>query len=125
MRHNDEHKATRAEFMKRAGEAFDRMMVEDQEQVITFEQMEDRALEVGQKLERWLMEQCLAEKARRKDGEAGPCCPQCHTPLQLASAKERQVRARMGPVTMRREEAYCKACRKAFFPSGRAVQTGG
>jgi hypothetical protein len=124
MAQNGEHKAARAEFLRQAGEAFDRMMVEDQEQMITFEQLEDRALQVGGKLERWLMEQSLAEKARKKDNAAAPCCPKGHKLLQSASVKERQVRARMGPVTVRRVEAYCPVCRKAFFPGGPATQAG-
>ncbi|MCY3022126.1 MAG: hypothetical protein NTW87_24200, partial [Planctomycetota bacterium] len=61
-----ECKARRAKFLEEAGADFDRMMKEDQEQMITFDQMEDRALEVGGKLQRWLVEQCLAKAARRK-----------------------------------------------------------
>ena len=63
-------------------------MKEDQEQMLTFDQMEDRALEVGGKLEQWLMEKCLAEAARRK-AAAVPCaCPRCHKALPFAAAQK-------------------------------------
>ena len=120
-----EHETRKAEFMREAGAAFDRMMKEDQEQMITFDQMEDRALEVGGKLERWLMERCLAEAARRKSAAGLACCPQCHKPLQCgAKPKERRLRGRTGEVSFPRPEGYCPSCRKAFFPSGRDVETG-
>jgi hypothetical protein len=116
----------RAEFLERAEVAYDRMMNEDQEQMITFDQMEDRALEVGGKLERWLMEQCLAEAARRKAPAQTACCPQCGKTVPLAGTpKERSVRGRTGDVAVQRHEGYCPSCRKAFFPSGPAAETGG
>ena len=115
----------KAEFLREAAQAFDRMMKEDQEQMITFDQLEDRALEVGGKLERWLMEQCLAEAAARNAAEAPPCCPQCAKPLQCsATPKERRLRGRTGAVSFQRLEGYCPSCRKAFFPSGRAPEAG-
>ena len=108
----------KAEFLRQAEEAYDRMMKEDQEQMITFEQMEDRALEVGGKLERWLMEQRLAFAARRKGGETG-CCPRCHKPVTLSPPEERQVTGRVGEVKLARARGYCPSCRKAFSPSRR------
>ena len=85
----------RVEFLRRAAEAYDRMRREDQEQMITFEQMEERALEVGEKLERWLLEQKLAAAAERQPGQQA-CCPQCHQPLQRKPPEERRVLARAG-----------------------------
>jgi uncharacterized protein with PIN domain len=115
----------RAEFLERAAAAYDRMLKEDQEQMITFDQMEDRALEVGGKLERWLMEECVAEAARRKAAAPPACCPQCGKALQFgATPKERRVRGRTGDVVVQRREGYCPSCRKAFFPSGPDAEIG-
>jgi hypothetical protein len=120
-----EYGARRAEFLKEAAAAFDRMMKEDQEQMITFDQMEDRALEVGGKLERWLMERCLAESARRKTTGATACCPHCRKPQPFTAAlKKRLLRGRTGTVFFERQECYCPSCRKAFFPAGHSVETG-
>jgi hypothetical protein len=119
------YKARRAEFLKEAAAAFDRMMKEDQEQMITFDQMEDRALEVGGKLERWLMERCLEEVARRKSSGSTVNCPHCHRPLPFSgSVKKRALRGRTGNISFERKECYCPSCRKAFFPSGRSSETG-
>jgi uncharacterized protein with PIN domain len=113
------------EFLKLAAEAYDRMMKEDQERMVTFDQMEDRALEVGEKLERWLMEECLRERGREKAAGEKPNCPQCHKPLRLsATPKERRLRGRTGEVAFKRQECFCPSCRKAFFPSGHGVEAG-
>ena len=48
-------------FMRQASEAYDRMMRSDQKQMITLDQIEDRALEVGSKLERFLMGRRLVD----------------------------------------------------------------
>lgn len=124
--HKQEYEAARAEFMREAGAAFDRMMKEDQEQIITFDQMEDRALEAGGKLERRLMEQCLARAGEGQDKDGSSRCPRCGKLVQLNTGpKERCVRGRTGPVSLRRAEGYCPSCRKAFFPSGPEVGAGG
>ena len=91
------------EFMRRAAEAYERMMKEDQEQMITFEQMENRALEVGGKLENWLIEQSVAAAASRKTYQPA-CCPQCHQPLVMRPPDERRVLGRAGEVILNRAQ---------------------
>ena len=119
-----EYETGKAEFLKQAAAAYDRMMKEDQEQVITFDQMEDRALEVGSKLECFLMEQRLADAARQRS-DAKACCPHCSKPLRMAATpKTRQLRGRTGKVSYPRQEGYCPSCRRAFFPSGHSVEAG-
>ena len=113
----------RAEFLRMAAEAFDRMLKEDQEQMITFEQMEDRALEVGGKLERWLLETRLMG-AGQQTAKRTACCPKCQKMLALAPPEERAVLGRVGEVKFNRAKGYCGSCRKTFFPSGRAIETG-
>ena len=120
-----EYEVKKEEFLREAAKAYDRMMEEDQEQMITFDQMEDRALEVGGKLERWLMQKSLSKAAERKAAEAPACCPRCHTPLQFAGTpKVRSLRGRTGPIDFSRSEGYCPSCRRAFFPSGPNLAVG-
>ena len=114
--------ARRAEFLRRAEEAYERMTKEDQEQMITFEQMEERALEVGGKLECWLLEQSLGAAAERKQGQPA-CCPQCHKPLRMEPPEERRVLARTGEVVLRRAQGHCASCRRSFSPGGRTAKT--
>jgi hypothetical protein len=119
-----DYQAGKAEFLREAAAAYDRMMVTDQEQMITFDQMEDRALEVGSKLERFLMERRLTDAARKTESEAA-CCPHCRQSRNVtASLKPRRLRGRTGDVSFQRREGYCPSCRKAFFPSGPGVETG-
>lgn len=124
MEENTDHQAGKAEFLRQAAAAYERMMKSDQEQMITFDQMEDRALEVGSKLERFLMERRLAGAARETEAETA-CCPHCRQPRKVvASPKPRRLRGRTGEVSFQRREGYCPSCRKAFFPSGPGVETG-
>lgn len=119
-----EYQAGKSEFLRQASAAYDRMMRADQEQMITFDQMEDRALEVGSKLEQFLMERRLSDAAREKDAPTA-CCPHCHTPRNVtASLKPRRVRGRTGEVAFQRREGYCPSCRRAFFPPGPGAETG-
>jgi uncharacterized protein YbaR (Trm112 family) len=116
-----DYEAGKTEFLKQAAAAYDRMMKEELEQAITFDQMEDRALEVGSKLECFLMERRLADVAQQRN-DAAACCPQCNKPLRVtATHKTRQIRGRTGKVCYERQEGYCPACRRAFFPSGSSV----
>jgi len=111
----------KAEFLRRAAEAYDRMMKEDQEQMITFEQMEDRALEVGGKLERWLLEQSLGDTVERKATQRAGC-PKCGKPLDVGPPAERCVQARVGQVSLARPVGYCASCRKHFSPCRRTTE---
>jgi uncharacterized protein with PIN domain len=121
---NADYQADKAEFLKQAAAAYDRMMRSDQEQMITFDQMEDRALEVGSKLERFLMERRLADAARETETQTARC-PHCRQPRKTTpSGKPRRLRGRTGEVLFQRQEGYCPSCRKAFFPSGHGVETG-
>lgn len=111
------------QFLQRAAELFDRMALHDQEQLITFTQIEDRALELGRELEVLLIGQGLQNAAREVALQA---CPQCHQPAtrQEREPPERQVLTRAGKVSIRRERCYCASCRKAFFPAGHAPAVG-
>jgi uncharacterized protein with PIN domain len=113
----------KAEFLRLAEEAYERMVKEDQEQMITFDQMEDRALEVGSKLECWLLEHRLEMAAQRK-AEERACCPTCRKPLRMDSPEERHILARTGEVRILRAEGYCASCRKSFSPGGRTTKVG-
>lgn len=115
----------KVEFLRLAGEAYDRMLKEDQEGLVTFTHLEDRALEVGRKLEGWLLKQSLAQKAQAGGVGATPRCPKCGKALAEADrdSGERDVQTRAGPVVFQRPQYSCPSCRKVFSPSGRSVGT--
>jgi uncharacterized protein with PIN domain len=113
----------RAEFVFRAGEAFDQMFGADgQNGLVTFQEREDRACEVGDALTRWLMAEHLAlDPTGGASVEA--VCPLCGGPARYESADQadlelREFQARRGKVEYRRAAARCPRCRKIFFPAG-------
>ena len=119
----------RAEFLDRAGEAFDRMFGEDgQNGLVSFAEREDRACEVGDDLTRWLMAEHIAlDPTGGTSVEA--VCPICGGPARYRSAQEaerelREFQTRRGKVEYRRAAARCPRCRKIFFPAGRASGSG-
>ena len=112
----------RAEFVSRAGEAFDRMFGADgQNGLVTFSEREDRACEVGDELTRWLMvEHLTLDPVGGASVEAA--CPICGGPARYESAAQarlelREFQTRRGKVQYRRAAARCPRCRKIFFPA--------
>jgi uncharacterized protein with PIN domain len=112
----------RAEFLSRAGQAFDRMFGADgQNGLVTFAQREDRACEVGDELTRWLMAEHIAlDPTGGASVEA--VCPICGGPARYESAQQaetelREFQTRRGKVEYRRAAARCPRCRKIFFPA--------
>jgi uncharacterized protein with PIN domain len=112
----------RAEFVARAGVAFDRMFGTDgQNGLVTFAQREDRACEVTDELARWLMAEHIALDP------SGPSsvevdCPICGGPVRYESAGQAQVevrefQTRRGKIEYRRAAVRCPRCRKIFFPA--------
>ena len=105
----------RAEFLSRAGQAFDRMFGTDgQNGLVTFQQREDRACEVGDGLTRWLMAEHLA-----LDPVGGASverdCPICGGPVRYESANQaelelREFQTRRGKIEYRRAAARCPRC---------------
>src|SRR5829696_8025156 len=72
------------EWMERSERAFQRMFAEDQQEgLVTFTQREDRAVDLGQELAKWLVEEHIAadpaaQPSQHREQEAPPpCCPKC------------------------------------------------
>jgi hypothetical protein len=95
-----------------------------QPELVTFDQRESRALEIGKGLIRWLLGQHLGNDARaRSVRNATEECPRCR---RKCNEKEppgdgpppREVQTGAGMVDLTRPEFFCAACRRAFFPSG-------
>jgi uncharacterized protein with PIN domain len=105
-------------------------MMKDQE-LVTFEQREQRAVDEGRLLARLLLEEQLARDPAVKPGEHDQraCCPKCGQPGERVSKAEeappeRALKTRAGRVRFAREQWKCRACRVVFFPLGSEVGTG-
>lgn len=116
-----ELKARRQEFLEEAGKAFDRMLGSDgQNGLVTFEEREERACELGDAMSLRLLEEHLAAD-EMGDPDEEVDCPFCGRPVpcetpQEAELQKRQVQTRRGPAEFERAGRYCKPCRRVFFP---------
>jgi hypothetical protein len=118
-----ELEARRQEFLEQAGRAFDQMLGSDgQNGLVTFEERENRACELGDALTRRLLEEHLSA-----DGLADPpaemACPICGETVlcpspEAAELQRRQVRTKRGEVDYERAARRCRRCRRVFFPLG-------
>ena len=116
-----ELRARRQDFLEEAAKAFDQMLGPDgQNGLVTFEEREDRACDLGDALTRRLLEEHLAA-----DGAIDPdeqvLCPICGGPVVCQSPEEvelqpRRVQTRRGPVDFERAARQCESCRRVFFP---------
>jgi uncharacterized protein with PIN domain len=112
----------RAEFVSRAGKAFDRVFGADgQNGLVTFAQREDRACEVTDELARWLMAEHIALDPTG-GSSVETICPICGGSARYESAGQaemelREFQTRRGKVEYRRAAARCPRCRKIFFPA--------
>jgi hypothetical protein len=117
----EELKKRRQEFQEEAGRAFDEMFGSDgQNGLVTFDERESRACEVGDSLTRRLIEEHLEADESADPGVevACPSCGQavtCETPEKV-EMENRQVQTRRGKVEYERASRRCKRCRRVFFP---------
>jgi uncharacterized protein with PIN domain len=115
----------RRKFQEQAGAAFDAMFDEDQqEQLITMTQREDRILEKGGQLQSWLMEQHLLADPLANPAEADALrCPRCRRmgvrDEEEKEAVPRALTTRAGQQEFARWKYRCPFCRTIFFPLGR------
>ena len=115
--------ALRQRWLQHAAAAFDRMFDDDQQdQLVTFDQREARAIDLSEDLAAWLLEQHTAADPAVRPTQA-PACPKCAAPGQRVGPPdtplaERQLTTAIGEVGFAREKWQCTACRVVFFPPG-------
>jgi hypothetical protein len=120
----------RQEFLEQAGESFDRMFDSaHQDQLVTFTQREDLAVELGQKLAGKLLTEHVAGDLQVRPAEAAACCPKCKQAGERVTKRrgalpERRLTTRAGEVGLRRMQWRCRKCRIIFFSAGPASATG-
>jgi hypothetical protein len=121
----------RERFLGHAAAAFDLMFdAQYQDQLVTFEQREDRAGELGRDLITWLLQQhANADPAARPDATQAPTCPKCHRVACRVTTDDQPLQKRpvttlYGEVTLHRQKWRCTTCRVVFFPPGRASAVG-
>jgi hypothetical protein len=115
----------RQRFLSHAAAAFDLMFdPQYQDQLVTFDQREERACELGRDLTAWLLRQHVnADPQACLEDQLPPTCPKCGRPVQRVTVPEaplpqRQITSLTGEVTLQREQWRCTTCRVVFFPLG-------
>ena len=117
--------ALRSQFRRMAESAFDAMFDSDQqEQLITMTQREDRILDTTAKMQAWLMERHLETDPLADPAESDALhCPKCrHLGVRDGDEPEavpRRLKTRAGKQEFKRWKYRCPACKAVFFPLGR------
>jgi uncharacterized protein with PIN domain len=115
----------RRKFQAMADAAFNAMFDDDQqEQLITMTQREDRILQKSSELQAWLLEEHLKADPLANPAEADALrCPKCRgmgvRDGDEPEAVPRQLKTRAGEQEFKRWKYRCPSCRTVFFPLGR------
>jgi len=80
-----------------------------------FNDLELKATVVGDEMTRETMESALDEAMELEAAEKPGRCEQCGRKLQY-SRKTKTTETIRGPVRVERDYAYCRGCRRGFFP---------
>jgi hypothetical protein len=115
----------RRRWLAHAAAAFDLMFHPDhQADLVTFDQREARACELGRDLTTWLIEQhANADQLARPAAYHQVLCPRCGRPARRkiepgSPPPGRRLTGLSGEVELRRDQFTCSACRVVFFPPG-------
>jgi hypothetical protein len=127
----EELRQRRRAFQDEAGRAFDQMLGDDgQNGLVTFDEREERACDLGDALTRRLLAEHLAADESAHPGvNEIVACPLCGKPVRCDAppdaadddddeGERRRVRTRRGPVDFARAARRCSRCRRIFFPPG-------
>jgi hypothetical protein len=119
----DRRQVLRQHFLEHAGAAFDLMFDEAlAKDLVTFDQREQRALELGQQVILALLEQHAQDDPTADPApQQAPPCPRCQRPGQRVTPPGDPLPARAlttcaGEITLRRAGYRCTTCRVVFFP---------
>jgi hypothetical protein len=114
----------RQQFLQQAAQAFDLMFADDGD-LVTFDQRERRANDLGQTLALQLLQgHAATDPAADPPPEHEVPCPRCRRPAQRQDdpdqpLPERSLTVASGQeVVLRRARCRCPSCRVVFFPPG-------
>lgn len=121
---SDPREDLRRRWLSHAAAAFDLMFhPEHQADLITFDQREARACELGRDLTTWLVQQHVnADELAQPPADQPIACPRCGRPARQAEPDapplDRSLTGLSGEVELKRDQFKCTTCRIVFFPPG-------
>ena len=85
-----------------------------------YEELEAQAVEAGDRLARFLIENTIAVQSTESAPSEECECPHCGKPARRKDDEPegREIRAKPGVVGLERQGYYCASCRRIFFPTG-------
>ncbi len=86
----------------------------------TFNELEAQAVEAGDHLARFLIENSVSAQRPASDPQQDCDCPRCGKPAKRKGEEPetRELQAKPGSVAFDRQAYFCVPCRKVFFPNG-------
>ena len=93
------------------------MVWDEENSAPTLTQIEDRILELRQRLGEEMLAVTLEGQALRQPA-ASPTCADCGAEMRYKGEKGRLVESRVGGLELRRGHYYCAHCASGFFPPG-------
>ena len=125
------HQALRQRWLAHTAAAFDLMFDPlYQDQLVTFDQREQRAVELSRDLTVWLLQQHVhTDPLAQPDQSQRIVCPRCSRPGRRATGPgeplpQRRLTTLVGEVAFHREKWQCTTCRVVFFPPRRQAPPG-
>ena len=121
----------RRRWLAHAAAAFDLMFhSEHQADLITFDQREARACELGRDLTTWLIQQHVnRDELARPPADHPVVCPKCGRAARRKSDSDaappgRRLTGLSGEVEVKRDQWQCTTCRIVFFPPRPQARVG-
>jgi uncharacterized protein with PIN domain len=93
------------------------MQWEEGAEAPTMSEIEEKVLEVRQRMGQRMAEELLTDQEAAQPAEA-PKCPTCGEEMRNKGKKEVVVESRLGPLRMQRGHYYCAHCQSGLFPPG-------
>lgn len=87
----------------------------------SFEEIEAKALEIGQAMMRAMIEFGVKDEQqveRQQRQEVVPVCERCGGELRYGGRPRKKVKSRVGEIELVRDYYHCPECGEGFFPPG-------
>lgn len=117
---NDEVAQLKAEMMKKAEAAIDKLLAEKQPaERISLNEIETLAIRAGQTFREEILRSLVGESEQAaEEQQVRPSCAKCGKAMHHKGKRRKQVVTEAGEMTVYRDYYYCQTCGVGIFPPG-------